>query len=293
MRYLTKHLPRRLPYFLAGLGALTLVVLAFRPSPIPVDLGTVERGELLVTVDAEGKTRVRDRFVVAAPIAGRLARIDLDEGDSVEPGRVVARIDPLPLDTQVKAAQARLQELQAEIAGVETQRPKQAALIQAEARIRAAEAKHLETEAEVEKAEAALEQARRDRIRAQDLEAKGAIARQQREAAELLETSRTRELESAQRQLERAIAEIAAAREALSILQAEQRDPDYLIDAYRAQIAAVEAELTNLADEASRAEIHAPVAGYVLRVLQKSARFVEAGDPFNRVGRSIKPRISD
>lgn len=284
MRYLIKHLPRRLSYLLAGLGTLALIVLAFRPSPIPVDLGLIERGELKVTVDAEGKTRVKERFVVAAPVDGRLARVDLDEGDPVEPGRVLARIDPLPLDTQVKAAQARLQELQAEIAGVETQRPKQAALIQAEARIRAAEAERRETEAEIEKAEAALEQATRDRIRAQELETTGAIARQQRESAELLETSRTRELEAAQRQLEGAIAEVAAAREALAILQAEQRDPDYLIDAYRAQIAAVEAELTNLADEASRTEIHSPVAGFVLRVLQQSARFIEAGSPLIELG---------
>ena len=133
MHYLTKHLPRRAPYFLAGLGALTLTVLVFRPSPIPVDLGPVERGELQVTVDAEGKTRVQDRFVVAAPVDGRLARIDLNEGDPVDQGMLVARIDPLPLDTQVREAQARLRELQAEIAGVETRRPKPAALIQAEA----------------------------------------------------------------------------------------------------------------------------------------------------------------
>ena len=284
MRYLNKHLPRRLPYFLAGLGVLTLVVLAFRPSPILVDLGRVERGELQVTVDAEGKTRVQDRFVVAAPVDGRLDRIDWDEGDLVEQGMVVARIDPLPLDTRVKEAQSRLQELQAEIVGVETQRPKQAALIQAEARIRAAVAKRRETEAEVEKAEAALEQARRDRIRAQDLEARGAIARQQREADELLETSRARELRAVQRQLEGAIAEVAAATEALAILRAEQRDPDYLVDAYQAQIAAVEAELTNLADEASRTEIRAPVSGRVLRVLQESARFIKAGDLLIELG---------
>ena len=136
----------------------------------------------------------------------------------------------------------------------------------------------------MERVEAALAQANRDRIRAQDLETRGAIARQQREAAELLETSRTRELEAAQRQLEGAIAEVAAAREALSILRSEQRDPDYLVDAYRAQIAAVEAELTNLADEASHTEIRAPVTGFVLRVLQESARFVKAGDPLIELG---------
>ena len=284
MRYLIKNLPRRAPHALVALGAVGLVILAVRPSPVPVDLERVTRGDLQITVDAEGKTRVKDRFIVAAPVAGRLERIDLDEGDAVEQGRIIARVDPLPLDTRVREAQARLRELQAEIIGVETQRPKQAALIQAEARIRSAEAERRATEAEVERAEAALAQAKRDRIRAQDLETRGAIARQQRESAELLETTRTRELEAAQRQVEGAIAEVAAAREALSILRSEQRDPDYLVDAYRAQIAAVEAELENLADEASRTEIKAPMTGFVLRVLQESARFVEAGSPLVELG---------
>ena len=98
----------------------------------------MEPGTLQVTVDAEGKTRVRDRFIIAAPLTGRLARIDLEPGDAIQSGTVVAQIDALPLDTEVQAAQARLQEARAQLAGVETQRTKPAALAQAEAQINAA-----------------------------------------------------------------------------------------------------------------------------------------------------------
>ena len=279
-----RPLPRWWPYGLAGFGIMVLVILAFRPAPIAVDVGEVSQGLLQVTVDAEGKTRVQDRYVVAAPVTGRLQRINLEAGDTVNAGAIIAQIDPLPLDTQVRAAQARLQALQAELIGVDTQRPKPEELSQAEARLQAAAAAQQAAAAEVAQTRAALEQARRDRDRAQNLEADGAISRQAREAAELEETRLTQALTSAQQELERAIANVASAQEALPLLQAEQRDPDYLIDAYQAQIAGVEAELANLADEARRTTIAAPVTGNVLRVPEASARFVQAGDPLIELG---------
>lgn len=278
------RVPRGLLFGLAGFGVAVLIALAFRPAPIAVDVATVTIGPLSVTVDAEGKARVRDRYIVAAPVAGRLQRIDLDAGDSVTAGEVVAQLDPLPLNSQVQAAQARLRELQAQLAGVATQRPKPEELTQAEARLRSAEAAQEAAVAAVAQLRADLDQARRDRIRAQDLEANGAIARQEREAAELAETRLIQDLEAAQQELEGAIANVAAAQAALPLLRAQQRDPDYLIDVYRAQIASVEAELSHLTDEAQRTTLTAPVTGTVLRVPEASARFVQPGEPVIELG---------
>lgn len=283
-----RRLPRSLLYGLAGIGIVTLGVLAFRPTSLAVDIGQVTQGPLQVTIDAEGKTQVQARYVIAAPVAGRLQRIDLEAGDAVEAGAVVAQLDPLPLNTQVRAAQARLQQLQAELAGVETQRPKSQELAQAEAQVRAAVAEQRAAKAEVAEAQAALTQAQRDRLRAQQLESAGAIARQQREAAELAETTQAQALESAQQRVESAIAAVTAARQAVPLLRAEQRDPDYLISAYDAQIAGVEAELANLADEAGRTTISAPVSGTVLRVPEASARFVQAGDSLLEIGNAAQ-----
>ena len=57
------------------------IVLAFRPQPVLVDTTVVARGELQVTVDEDGRTRIRERYVVSAPLNGRLQRVMLDPGD--------------------------------------------------------------------------------------------------------------------------------------------------------------------------------------------------------------------
>lgn len=90
-------------------GALIVIALAFalRPGSVPVDLAVVERGLLRVTIDEEGETRVRHRFVVSAPVAGRVLRIDLEPGDAVTASKtVLASFQPgLPalLDARTRA----------------------------------------------------------------------------------------------------------------------------------------------------------------------------------------------
>ena len=75
-----------------------------------------------------------------------------------------------------------------------------------------------------------------------------------------------------------------AAREALSILKAEQRDPDYLLDVYNARISGVKAELANLSDEEARTQIYSPVDGYVLRVMEENAKYVGLGTALLELG---------
>jgi HlyD family secretion protein len=275
---------RRWLYWIAGLGTVGLIALVFRPAPTRVDLVTVEREDLQVTVDEEGRTRVQDRFVVAAPVDGRLARVELSAGDEVEEGEIVARLDPLPFTSQVQQAQARIDSLQAEIAGVDTQRPKDFALEQARDRIQLAQTEQRQAQADLARAEAELAQARRDSQRAEDLASRGAIPQQDLESARLTETSREQGVKAAEERLQGAIAAVNAAQQDLSILQAEQQDPDYLVDVYQAEIDQVEAELARLADEAQRTNITAPVSGRVLRVPQESARFVTAGTPLIELG---------
>ena len=158
---------------LAGAGALAVLAwLVFRPSPVRVEIGSVERGRLVVTVDEEGETRVRDRFVVAAPIAGRVARLTLEPGDPVQQGTVVARMHPVPLDPRTRA--------------------------EAAARLEAAQAAVREATAQVENALAALEQAKRSAARARQLGRTGTIGKEEQELAELEETTRGKDLEVAQ-----------------------------------------------------------------------------------------------
>ncbi|NNE86354.1 MAG: efflux transporter periplasmic adaptor subunit, partial [Alphaproteobacteria bacterium] len=69
-----------------GLLVVAVVVglaFAFRPQPVPVDLAQVTHGPLVVSIDEDAETRVRDVFVVSAPVAGRLRRIESEVGDTV------------------------------------------------------------------------------------------------------------------------------------------------------------------------------------------------------------------
>ncbi len=80
--------------------AALILFFVFRPSPLPVDSAVVKRGPLQVTLEGEGVTRVNDRFVVAAPVSGQLVRVELEEGDSVRKGSVVASLLPAQLDSR-------------------------------------------------------------------------------------------------------------------------------------------------------------------------------------------------
>ncbi len=82
---------------LAVVAIMAVVAVPFlRPSPVKVDVAAVQKGALKVTIDAEGETRVRDRFTVTAPISGLLKRIKIRRGDQVAAGSVVAIIEPAP-----------------------------------------------------------------------------------------------------------------------------------------------------------------------------------------------------
>jgi len=227
----------RAKYVAVGLGAALVGLAAFmlfRPVPVPVEVASAARRALRVTVDEEGETRVRDRYVVASPVAGRVARIALRAGDAVRPGGVVARVFPAPLDPRTRD--------------------------QAAARLESAEDARRAADAAVLQARAAHEQATRSLERARRLSVETSIAPAERERAELEETTRARELESADFRAQAAVHEVEMARVALSA-------------------------------DGHPIAIRSPVAGRVLRVPEPSERVVLAGTPLIEVGDAAKLEI--
>lgn len=110
--------PGRLILWGAAAVIVALVAWSFRPQPVPVDLVAVQRGTLRVTIDEEGMTRVRERYVVSAPVAGRLQRVELEPGDPVMGRRTVLATffpaTPSLLDTRTRAeTEARTKAAQA------------------------------------------------------------------------------------------------------------------------------------------------------------------------------------
>ena len=98
---------------LLAIGVLGLLFLVMRPRALMADFAEVERGALVVTVDEEGETRVRERYVVSAPLAGRVLRIELEPGDPVVADETVLATfqpnAPVLLDARSRAeAEARV-----------------------------------------------------------------------------------------------------------------------------------------------------------------------------------------
>ena len=185
MRIRRKHL--------MGAGAAALVAasgwLTLRERPLEVDTGVVRIGTLRVTVDAEGRMRVRDRYVLTAPVAGRLQRIDLPEGTHVRAGQVVARIAPLPLDAP--------------------------AVRQGEARVAAAQSLARDAETRVRQSRATLEQERREASRIERLVAAGALPERTLEDARLTVRLREEDLAAAEARARAAVADVEQARATL------------------------------------------------------------------------------
>ncbi len=106
-----------------GVGVVVLLVLAFRPQPVDVDLVVVERGTMEVVVEEDGRTRVRDRYELRAPVAGTLQRPGLEAGDEVESGQELLRIHGPEASLADVRTQAQIRaRLEAARAGVERAR---------------------------------------------------------------------------------------------------------------------------------------------------------------------------
>jgi HlyD family secretion protein len=159
-----------------GLAAAVAGVVWFlMPRPVPVETVAVTRGHFAATVDEDGKTRVRERYVVAAPLAGRLTRVALKAGDKVASDDVIATIMPPPaplLDPRSRR--------------------------EAEERLGTAEAARERSRATVERAQAQAGQAKTDLDRTLTLVAQGAATVQARERAELVQRVADRDLRAAE-----------------------------------------------------------------------------------------------
>lgn len=167
--------------------AVVAVLLIARGDGVEVTVAEARRDTLSVTIPAEGQTRPRERFTVTAPVTGRLTRLDLEEGDTVREGHLLARLHPAPQDPRVVATY-------------------RAELDAAEARHRAARSLLRETRLQAEQAEREVERRR-------PLAEMGAITRERMEQAELAATVARQRLEAAE-------AEVASARAAVAVAEA-------------------------------------------------------------------------
>lgn len=227
----------------AALIALALAV-AFWPRPMMVDMGTVTRGAMQVTIDEEGRTRVHDAFVVSTPVAGRLMRVAVHPGDPVIKGEtVVAHMRP----TIPAALDIRTRE-------------------QARAAVDAAEAALRVARADLNKAMADKDLADADLERARTLAEKGTVS----QAA----------LDRAQRAARAADAEIETAQAAIAMREAELSNARARLIGFDDQGLAAAIDSGN-SDEIP---LRAPATGRILQVMQQSETTLPVGTPIMEIG---------
>jgi HlyD family secretion protein len=204
-----------------------------------------------VTIEEEGKTRVRDRYVVSAPVPGYMERITLEVGDVVARGQIIVMLSPTPspvLDPRTRAeTEARVQAARARVAAAES------SVESADARRRAAAADAGYWEGQLKRIE--------------KLVASGDMARE--------EADRTRN------EQERAAATLKAAEHAIETARAEMRNASASLEAEQASLRVSAANPGARSSE--RVPVPSPVGGRVLKVVRKSEGPVTAGEPLIEV----------
>lgn len=178
--------------WLAAVAAVlvALSAIALRPQPIVVEVGTVSFGPLEVTEEDQAETRSHDRYVVAAPVAGRLLRVLLRDGDTVTDGQAVATLAPVPLSRRERD--------------------------EGTARVDAAAAALRAAQAQLQHALEDLAQARREEIRLQALVPQGLASTQALDQARTAVTTLGMEVTAARNRGTSAAAELRGARAALA-----------------------------------------------------------------------------
>jgi HlyD family secretion protein len=184
---------RRLPW-LGVVLLVALVVVGLWPRAVPVEAGTVTRGPLVVTIDEEGMTRVRNRYVISAPVAGQLRRIDWKAGAVVEAGKTaIAILETSGADFLDARSQA-----------------------QAEARVRTAEAASEAAKAQRERASAGAKMFSADLDRLKQLFAQKVLSTQEYDAAQMRASTTQQEERAAEFALKVAEFELQQAQAILS-----------------------------------------------------------------------------
>src|SRR4051812_15208506 len=183
---------RHLAIAAAGTAAIALLAWAFSPPPVPVETAVAMTSRFEQGIEEDGQTRLKDRYTVSAPVAARLVRIALKEGDRVAVGDTVATLLPV-ISAMIDERSTR----------------------EAQARYQAASANVTGARARVDRAAVSLEEATLEVHRTEKLAREGFLSSSRLDSARLAVTAAQRELEAARAAQDAAGHEQAQAQAAL------------------------------------------------------------------------------
>lgn len=235
-------------FSLAGIALAMSLAYAFWPRAILVDIGSVQRGAMQLSIDEEAKTRVRDTYVVSAPITGRILRVDVEAGDEVIGGKTVV-VNMLPVNSTILDTRSR-----------ETAR---SVISRAKASLRMAKA-------ELNRAMTNKELADKELARSRKLHKEGTLS--------------LAGLERIEQNWNSANAALASAKAAVSLNEADVATAQAQLISFSESPTPGAPQTKGEA----RVEILAPVSGKVLRVMQRSETTLSAGSPILEIGDTSK-----
>ena len=197
---------RRITWLAVLLIIVAALAYSFRPQPRLVDIAEAKRSPMQVTIQEEGKTRVIDRYIITAPVAGTTCRVDLEVGDPVEKDETLVNINPLQsqaLDPRSRA--------------------------EARARVAASEASLRAAEQNVRAARAEADLASSELARLEPLVAEGHISQERLDQARAVRRGTEAALRSAVFAVDVARYELEAARTALRYTGNASADPEDIV----------------------------------------------------------------
>ncbi|HEX4413494.1 MAG TPA: HlyD family efflux transporter periplasmic adaptor subunit, partial [Lacipirellulaceae bacterium] len=271
-----RNIGSKLFMLLVAAAIIAGLAYAFMPRPVDTDLVKIERGTVRVTVDEDGRTRIHDKYVVSAPLNGRILRVNLRPGDKVEAGKTLLTVleprDPDLLDARTVA--------------------------QSEARVKAAEATLQQMQPELEKIHAQQGFAEAELARLRKAFVGKGVSQSDVENAEMLLHQRNEEVRSAKLSEEIARFELEQSQAALMRSRPRSDSTGTPKNQNGAQLAMAELAVPPTANGSQAAgkdsedaqttkwdfPIYSPIDGRVLRVMQESSAVVMPGTPLVELG---------
>lgn len=235
---------------------VTALAYAFKPQPVTVETAVVRQGVFESTVDEDGLIRVRSRYLVASPTAGRADRIVLEVGDTVKPGDLITSIRPLPPSLQDARIVSELNEA-----------------------VGAARAGEMRARAQVARSRAALQNARNEYQRAIELANQGFTSRSTADSAQSLLVQQQQALKAAEFEYQ-----AAQHQTRMALAAAQQAGGNPGGDDSGGPAASNDESSNQNGDPRGLVAVTAPVSGQVLQVLRESEGPVSSGTGLVEIG---------
>lgn len=280
-----KSFRSRYIYFgIAAVIVAALIGFALRPPAMAVIQAKAEQRTVRAYIAEDAETRLDDEYLIDLPFHGTVEPIEVEEGDRVKKGDIVAKMDVFDLTQQVVSTEALVKQARAQTVGVDKAKPKEEELAAAQLRVQEMNDNLSIARREMSIAEIGYENSQREFERAQKLLAEGVVSQSDYDLRE-------REARSAEQNLARAKLAEDAASKALAIaeknaaqLEGSVDDNEYMRTFYEAEISSLEAQLATLRDDLDRGRIKSPVDGVVLEKFVEERRVMQAGAPLLRIG---------